>query len=173
MHAFACQNTQQSGIQTTIWIPAWYSDGVLNIQVSCRSDNFRPFKYQITTVLKFLAGLLKLGAIHKCYSSVKCKSNFIELFHKVIKSAPKHKRLYFCKENTYFTKIINIKTSKFTRLACMCFNHEFFGFDANIVDFSEAFDVGLLKFKNCFDVVDLLGFSKYWLLLLKTFWHHC
>ena len=30
--------------------------------------------------------------IHKCYSSVKCKSNFIELFHKVIKSAPKHKR---------------------------------------------------------------------------------
>ena len=27
-----------------------------------------------------------------CYSSVKCKSNFIELFHKIIKSAPKHKR---------------------------------------------------------------------------------
>ena len=27
--------------------------------------------------------------MHVCYSSIKCKSNFIELFHKVIKSAPK------------------------------------------------------------------------------------
>ena len=35
-------------------------------------------------------------------------------------------------------------------------------------DFSEAFDVGLLKVQNCFDL-ELLGFSKIWRLLLKNF----
>ena len=34
----------------------------------------------------------RLGTSHKCYSSFKCKSKFIELFHKIFKSAPKHKR---------------------------------------------------------------------------------
>ena len=35
---------------------------------------------------------LDLRSTNTCYGSVKCKSNLIELFHKVIKSAPKHKR---------------------------------------------------------------------------------
>ena len=43
----------------------------------------------------------------------------------------------------------------------------FFGLCVDIFDFSEAFDVGLLRFQSCFDV-DLLGFSKIWLLLSKT-----
>ena len=62
------------------------------------------------------------------------------------------------RQRVVYIKRLNVETG-----FCMIF-----GIDT-IDDFWKAFDEGLLKFQNCFDV-GLLGFSKIWLLFVQTFW---
>ena len=58
------------------------------------NQNQKPFKksLQLWLLELLLKAVFSLKKTNLCYNSVKCKSNFIELIHKVIKSAPKHKR---------------------------------------------------------------------------------